>query len=96
MSRLTDALAITYQMLVFSNDGDWVKVIEAQEKRDQLFTHMDDSTFSLSDDDEKLIQEILNINRQLTSQANVEKERCLHLHASLKYGKKAQKAYSVG
>ncbi len=96
MSRLNEALAITHQMLVFSNDGDWDRVVNAQQKRDQLFKVMHESTSSLSLADEKLIQEILNINRELANLANLEKERCLNLHASLKYGKKARDAYSTG
>jgi len=96
MNRLNDALAITHQMLELSNNGDWDKVTEAQEERDQLFKSMQSSNSSLSHTDEKLIQEILNINGELANLANLEKERCLSSHASLKYGKKARDAYSAG
>ena len=94
MEDLQTALAITRQMLSFSKAGNWEKVIDAQQQRDEILHHVvPDNIDSASSETVRVLQELLDINTKISDSANLEKERSLQSYVSLKHGKKAVQAY---
>ena len=92
MDQLKKALTLTRQMLVFSEAGDWEKVSDVQQKRENCLNRSSvanvDSVEAVT-----LLEEILGLNTKIAQAANLEKERSLQSYVSLKHGKKAVNAY---
>ena len=92
MDHLKEALVLTQQMLAFSEAGEWEKVNDAHQKRENCLNRSTavnvDSSIAVT-----LLEEILDLNTKIAQSANLEKERSLQSYVSLKHGKKAVQAY---
>lgn len=92
MDYLKEALALTQQMLAFSEASDWEKVNDAQQKRENCL-HKSMAANVYSAEAVTLLEEIVDLNAKIAQSANLEKERSLQSYISLKHGKKAVQAY---